>query len=118
MSNPVVKWQIVSRNPDQVAGFYSSVFGWQVDRANALGYRELRSGGPGGIDGGVWPRGDEGQDLLQLFIQVEDIDTTIQRAIDQGATVIVPKSTLPDGDQMAILADPTGMTFGLVRPPS
>ena len=118
MANPVVRWQIVSRNPEQVAGFYSGVFGWEVDRSNALGYRELRSGTPGGIDGGVWPRGDEGHDLLQLFIQVEDIEATIQRAVEQGATVIVPKATLPDGDQMAILADPTGLTFGLVLPAS
>ena len=115
MPNPVVRWQIVSRNPEQVASFYSSVFGWQVDTANAFGYRELRSGDPGGIDGGVWPRGEEGHDLLQLFIQVDDIDARITAAVERGATVIVPSSTLPDGDQMAILADPTGMTFGLVR---
>lgn len=115
MPNPVVKWQIVSRNPDEVADFYASVFEWKVDRTNALGYREVRSGAPGGIDGGIWPRGEEGQDLLQLFIQVEDVEATIQRAVGKGAKVIVPKSTLPDGDQMAILVDPTGMTFGLVR---
>jgi predicted enzyme related to lactoylglutathione lyase len=34
-----------------------------------------------------------------------------------GATVIVPATTLPDGDVMAILLDPAGLTFGVVRTP-
>jgi predicted enzyme related to lactoylglutathione lyase len=34
-----------------------------------------------------------------------------------GATVIVPPTTLPDGDMMAILLDPAGLTFGVMRMP-
>jgi hypothetical protein len=29
--------------------------------------------------------------------------------------VIVPPQTLPDGDEMAILTDPSGMSFGVMR---
>jgi hypothetical protein len=33
-----------------------------------------------------------------------------------GATIIVPKSVLPDGDTVAILLDPAGLSFGVYRP--
>jgi len=31
-------------------------------------------------------------------------------------SVIVPKSELPDGDALAIVLDPAGLSFGLYRP--
>ena len=44
MPNPVVRWQILSPEPDQAAGFYQKLFAWKLSQANALGYRELLSG--------------------------------------------------------------------------
>jgi hypothetical protein len=37
-----------------------------------------------------------------------------------GATVIIPKSVLPEGDALCILQDPAGMAFVLCqqRPPA
>ena len=54
MANSVVQWQIVTRDPEKVATFYSKLFEWKVDANNALAYRAIRTGN-GGIDGGVWP---------------------------------------------------------------
>lgn len=53
---------------------------------------------------------------MQLYIEVPDVDASIASAIELGATVIVPKAVLPDGDAMAVLRDPTGVTFGLMSP--
>ena len=113
MANPVVQWQIVARDPEALTSFYSTLFGWKVDSSNSLGYRTLTSGN-GGIPGGVWPRGEEGYNLVQLFIEVEDVDACLQRAQELGARVLIPKQTLPDGDQMAFAIDPAGLSFGLV----
>jgi predicted enzyme related to lactoylglutathione lyase len=114
MPNPVVRWQIVSREADRVADFYAAAFDWKVDRSNALGYRQLTSGESSGADGGVWPRGEEGHDLVQLFIEVDDVAAAAARASGLGARVLVPPSRLPDGDEMALLVDPTGLSFGLL----
>jgi predicted enzyme related to lactoylglutathione lyase len=111
MANSVVKWQIITKDPESTAKFYASTFGWKVNADNKLGYRQLRTGN--GIDGGVWPS-NEGPGMVQLFIGVDDIDATIEAASRYGAKVIVPKSTLPDGDTMAILLDPAGISFGLM----
>jgi predicted enzyme related to lactoylglutathione lyase len=111
MSNPVVKFQILARDAEGVAGFYSRVFGWSVNASNALGYRELKTGG--GIDGGIWPSGQEAPNFVQLFVEVDDVDAAVAKATSAGARVIVPKSALPDGDVMAVLLDPQGMSFGI-----
>jgi hypothetical protein len=111
MANSVVKWQIITKDPESTAKFYASVFGWSVDANNKLGYREIRTGN--GIDGGVWPS-TEGQSMVQLFIGVDDMDAALAAASRLGAETIVPKSTLPDGDTIAILRDPAGISFGLM----
>ncbi len=50
---------------------------------------------------------------MQLFVEVFDVDDCIAKAIRLGAKVLVPKSVLPDGDTMAVLLDPTGLSFGV-----
>lgn len=115
MPNPVVKWQILARDAEGVARFYSSLFGWTLNADNALGYRELRSGDERGIDGGVWPSGHDVPNFVQLFVEVDDIDGTIAKATAAGAKIVVPKSALPDGDTMAVLFDPQGMSFAVMR---
>jgi hypothetical protein len=116
VGNPVVQWQIVAKDPDAVARFYSALFGWKVQTNNALGYRVIETGNGRGIDGGVWPSPPEGHNLVQLFVEVEDIDAALVKATSLGATIIVPKSELPDGDALAIVLDPAGLSFGMYRP--
>jgi hypothetical protein len=53
---------------------------------------------------------------VQLFVEVEDIDAALAKATSLGATIIVPKSELPDGDALAIVLDPAGLSFGMYRP--
>jgi uncharacterized protein len=115
VGNPVVQWQIVTKDPGAVTDFYASLFGWRVRTNNALGYREIDTQSPRGINGGVWPSPPEGHNLVQLFIEVDDVDAYIEKAAKLGAQVIVPRSELPDGDALAIILDPAGLSFGLYR---
>ncbi|HWB81088.1 MAG TPA: VOC family protein [Nannocystaceae bacterium] len=110
--DPIVGWQIVADDPAALSAFYAELFGWTVDRDNALGYRRLATGS---IDGGVWPTHVPGKATVQLFIAVADIEAHIARARPLGAKVLVPRSVLPDGDAMAILLDPAGLSFGLLE---
>lgn len=115
MPNPVAKWQIITRDPEKTARFYMSLFQWEIDTGNQMGYREIRTGSAGGIDGGIWPAGGDGQDMVQLFVKVDSVEETVERAVRIGARLIVPKSTLPDGDTIAVLLDPTGIAFGVME---
>jgi predicted enzyme related to lactoylglutathione lyase len=112
MNHPVVRWQMISPKPDASVSFYRQLFGWTVNQDNALGYREMKAG-DGGIDGGVWPGPPTERPFVQLFIAVRSVDDCIAEATRLGAKVIVPKSTLPDGDIMAVLLDPVGLPLAI-----
>lgn len=113
MPNPVVRWQILAPDPGATAKFYQQLFGWTVSQDNPLGYRQITTG-DGGIDGGVWPAPPQlERPFVQLFIQVENLDDAIFDAQALGATLIIPKTTLPEGDSMAVLLDPAGLSFAV-----
>lgn len=114
MGAPVLLWQMVSPKPDDVAKFYNELFGWAVSTRNALGYRQVDAG-ESGIGGGIWPAPPDANSFVQLFIGVPNVDASVKQAVERGAEVIVPATALPDGDMMAVLRDPFGVTFGLMR---
>lgn len=112
MSAPVVRWQVIASDPESSSTFFKELFGWQVTRDNALGYREVRAG-DGGIHGGIWPAPGGVKAFVQLFVRVDDIDDCLLKATALGAKVIVPKTALPDGDEMAVIQEPQGITIAI-----
>jgi predicted enzyme related to lactoylglutathione lyase len=118
VGSPVMQWQMVAKDPAAVTRFYAALFGWQIRTDNALGYRMVDTASGRGINGGVWPAPPEGHNLVQLFVEVDDVDAYVAKATSLGAAVIVPKTELPDGDALAIILDPSGLSFGIYRPPS
>lgn len=114
MPNPVMRWQIVSPESEQLAQFYCGLFGWEPNRDNALGYHQIDTGSAQGIQGGIWPAPPGVPSFVQLFVEVDDCAAYVAKAQERGATVLVPPQALPDGDVMAILKDPGGMSFGIM----
>jgi predicted enzyme related to lactoylglutathione lyase len=116
MGDPVVQWQVISKEPGKHAAFYAGVFGWKIGADNPLGYRMADTGSSKGIPGGFWPAPPEAQAFVQLFVEVGDIAATIKKVTEHGGAVLIPPQTLPQGEQMAILRDPMGVTFGVMVP--
>jgi len=110
--HPVRQFQILARDPDATATFYAQLFGWRIDRGNALGYRPI-STGPEGIEGGIWPTPPEGKPLVQLFIEATALEAVVARARGLGGEVVVPPQRLPEEDSLAILVDPEGRPFAV-----
>jgi predicted enzyme related to lactoylglutathione lyase len=53
MGNPVVHWELVSKNPAKLAAFYESIFAWKIEHHPELNYHIADTGGEGGIGGGI-----------------------------------------------------------------
>jgi predicted enzyme related to lactoylglutathione lyase len=115
MGQPVMRWQMLARDPEKLTAFYATLFGWRVNADNAMGYRTIDTGSERGIQGGVWPVGPEGQPLVQLFVEVDDVPACVARVKQLGGDVIIPPQVLPDGDEMAVVLDTEGLSLGLMK---
>jgi hypothetical protein len=115
MPNPVTQFQILSKSPDETAQFYGDLFGWTMDSNNPLGYRQIQTGSAEGIQGGIWPGPPQAPAFVQLFITVDDVTASVTKAQSLGARVLIPATVLPEGDEMAVLHDPQGMSFAVWR---
>ena len=115
MAHPVMQFQMITKEPEQTASFYGSLFGWKIDANNPMGYRRIETGSPEGIQGGIWPAPPQASAFVQLFVGVDDVRGSVESAEKLGARVIIPPTTLPEGDQMAVLLDPQGMSFAVWR---
>jgi predicted enzyme related to lactoylglutathione lyase len=115
MPNPVVHWQILTRQVDRLEAFYSALFGWTFSADNGLGYRVASTGSPQGVTGGLWPIGPEQHSMVQLFVKVSDVGAFVAKAEELGARIVIPAQKLPGGDEMAVAVDPDGIAFAMFR---
>jgi len=115
MGNPVTHFQILSKRPDDSAAFYSALFDWRINADNAMGYRRIETGSGEGIQGGIWPAPAQAPNFVQLFVSVADVNAAVEKAQRLGGRVLIPPTVLPEGDEMAVLHDPQGMSFAVWR---
>ena len=54
MGNPVVHWELLSKNPEKLSAFYEKVFAWKVDHRPELNYRIVDTQNDVGIMIGLW----------------------------------------------------------------
>jgi len=61
-----------------------------------------------------WPEapnrapGLDGRTSVALYVYVENVDTTVERAVARGARVLMPAANQPWGDRIAWFIDPAG----------
>lgn len=114
MANPVTHWQILTKQPQELEKFYSTLFGWTVTGDNPLGYKLVDTASADGIGGGIWPISpNEGHSMVQLFIRVDDVKAFVEKAEQLGGKAVIPPQTLPGGDEMAVVVDPDGIPFAM-----
>jgi len=111
MSNPVVHFQIGGRNAAELRSFYQEVFGWVVDEPAPIG--AIRTEAGTGIDGGLH-QVDEGQrPYLAVYVAVDDLTGTVDKAEALGADIIVPPTDVNGVGSFAMFQDPEGNCIGL-----
>ena len=45
MGNPVVHWELLSKDPAKLSAFYEKVFAWKIQHRPELNYRIVDTGG-------------------------------------------------------------------------
>jgi predicted enzyme related to lactoylglutathione lyase len=63
------------------------------------------------------PEGKSGKNRMHLDLQVLDVETEVSRLVTAGASVVDPAHD-DGGFRTAVLADPQGNEFCVIRPPA
>lgn len=124
MANPEgtpIWYELLTSDADASKAFYEEILGWKVhppQPGDEKGYRMLDTGN--GFVGGMMQLNDtmraKGAEPTWLFyVGVADVDATTEKARSAGATVLMPPFDLPDIGRMAMLADPQGIPFYVMR---
>ena len=116
MPNPLCHFEVMTADPEKCRTFYGAVFDWQFDDESMPGYTLVNTGTE--PSGGVFPRPPEAPGVcLSVYFQVQDVDATLAKATEGGATVLVPKTEIPNNiGHFAMFADPEGIPIGIMQP--
>jgi predicted enzyme related to lactoylglutathione lyase len=97
--------------------FLSTLYDWTWDLGGPeMGFYSIASLNGSPVLG--LGRNEGGRGAMTTYFSTSKIDDAVARATDLGASVVVPAMQVMDLGSMALLADPTGATFGLWQPGS
>lgn len=124
MTNPAgtpIWYELLTTDVAGSKRFYETVLGWSVTEpmpGNAHGYRGIETGT--GMVGGVMPLDAEmckngAKPAWLFYVAVDDVDASVAKAKAAGATVLMPPFEIPDIGRIAMLTDPQGNPFYVMR---
>jgi predicted enzyme related to lactoylglutathione lyase len=117
MGAPVVHFEINAKDLKRAKEFYSSLFDWKIQDTSIMNYGMVDSGVKIGINGGIG-QVDPGKPAFATFyMQVEDPQAVLDKAVSLGANVVVPVTVVPDMVTFALFSDPDGCVVGLLKGP-
>lgn len=115
MAHRVARFEIAATDLQTVRRFYTSLFDWQIPAENPGRYAVVDTGN--GIGGFIF-RAEPGiPTFVTFYVEVDDVDATLDKAERLGGTVYVPPTPSPiDGEAtFAVFGDPEGNIVGLVQ---
>ena len=121
MGQAVVHFEVIGKDGEKLRGYYSELFGWEIDASNPMNYgivqREANTNSDGvGIGGGVagGPEGYEGH--VTFYVEVADVEAALQKAESLGGKRLFGPDEVPGaGITIGQFADPEGRPIGLIK---
>ncbi len=123
----VCHFEIPYADKGRASKFYQDVFGWQVsDMPGGMPYSfvtttpvddRMQPTAPGGINGGMYPRGDDGGSNSPVV--VIEVGSCSQRVADveaAGGSCVVPVTEIANMGIYAQVQDSEGNIIGLWQP--
>lgn len=111
--------ELNTRDAPGAEKFYTSVFGWgaETEESDAGTYTQWTLNGKS--IGGMFPMNEQiPADVpphWRIYLMVEDVDATVARAQELGGSVMVPAMDIPGTGRFAVLSDPAGAAFAVMR---
>jgi predicted enzyme related to lactoylglutathione lyase len=121
MGNPVVHFEVVSKDRERISKYYSELFGWEIDANNPMNYgmisREENMTDDGmGIGGGIGPAPEGYDGHLTVYVAVADVEEALAKAESLGGTRVMGPETIPEMLILGQFKDPDGNLVGVMTP--
>ena len=125
MANPhgtPIWYELMTADPDAAKSFYDAVVGWTIEAQPAMPGMDYRMIGTSAGDnaGGVMRLTD---DMVKggakpgwfFYIGVDDVDASVEKVKAAGGDVVMPAWTIDGIGRMAMVRDPQGLPFYVMR---
>lgn len=115
--NRVVHFEISAEKPEELINFYEKTFQWRFEKwSMPMDYWLIMTGEEKlpGIDGGMKIRDEMGTNTVNT-IDVQDIDACIEKIIENGGKIKVPKMAVSGVGWLAYFTDPQENLFGVMQ---
>jgi len=114
VANSLTHFEIYGEPPAGLAKFYRTVFGWQAERMEGVDYWRIttNSGETKSLNGGLTYRAIPDLNGWMLYVQVPELDETVELIKSLGGSVVRPKTAVPRAAWVTIVADPAKNIFG------
>lgn len=110
--------ELTTRDPKKAEAFYVGLFGWTAKHSApsaGMDYTEFTVGGTDDPTIGMMEHPPdmpkEIPSYWMPYFQVADLDATVAKAKDTGATLMVGPQPIPGTGRFAIVSDPQGAVF-------
>ena len=114
MGQPVVHWELWSKEPEKISDFYGKVFGWKIQHVPELNYRMVETGGEGGINGGIMkPQDGPMPGNMAFYVMVDNLDDYAKKVKDAGGKMLVEKQEIPGMGYLSLFSDTEGRVLGM-----
>jgi uncharacterized protein len=115
MANPVTWFEIIGKDSARLQKFYRDVFNWKMAAPVAeMGNYSLLEGFQPGIGGGIGGT-DQDQSRVSVYIEVDDPQKYLDKAVANGARMMMPVTTVTPTTTIAIFSDPAGNATGILK---
>ena len=129
MANPEgtpIWYELMTADPDASKAFYDDVIGWTVEAqpSGEMDYRMIEAGSEGGSGGGMVGgvmrltpemQSHGAKPTWLFYIGVNDVDASVEKIKAAGGSVLMPAWDIPGIGRIAMVADPQGIPFYIMR---
>lgn len=108
-------FEIYASEPEKLADFYRTMFGWQLEKAPGIDYWRIQteSSPTNGFNGGLTYRSIPEPRSWVHYLHVQSLEQTVERILELGGALVRTKTAVPKTAWYAVVADPEGNIFAV-----
>jgi predicted enzyme related to lactoylglutathione lyase len=115
MPNPVMHFQLSSKQPEATAQFYKDLFAWKLNEIPGMGYHMIETEPKQGIVGGVAHAKETEAIEVTFYVQVPDVQAALDKARSLGASITQAPIIVTPEITLGMFKDLEGRSIGVMH---